>query len=388
MKNKRLLLFFLVAIWAVAVWKPTYSQTLDVSIQNVGDNTMQIVGTATAPGFTGPCACWGAMNISIRIPKSATSVMPPIVSEFPMASSVVTSESTTFTGVSMRDAFTHTLEISIFDKTSFGFSDDGNWYIQLESSDGGCQAISTGGSVVIYQFDLPDGWSCAGCVEILTTDVPDIPVSTTSFIDNVCYEDVLNVVTNNAPLPIELLTFETRANKCDLSLYWETATERNLGYFQIEASKDGRAFATAAQQKPASPNSSTLRTYRYAVPTDLHNQYFRLKAVDLDGHFEYSPIVFAKAPCKDKRYEINLYPNPNYTSELTVEVNSPEAIPNSKLLVTDVFGKQVLLQTVNIQVGINKLPINTEQLPSGTYFVKIVGIDPLQEPLKFVRSNF
>jgi hypothetical protein len=269
--------------------------------------------------------------------------------------------------------------------------DDGNLYFNLLDAipaSGVDNPLTAGQCVDLFTMTFPPSFQCADCIQLVTANIPCTTVGDAPVANNLKLGYSFTLGDTDANLPVELLTFETRANKCDLSLYWETATERNFGYFQIEASKDGRAFATAAQQKPASPNSSTLRTYRYAVPTDLHNQYFRLKAVDLDGNFEYSPIVFAKAPCKDKRYEINLYPNPNYTSELTVEVNSPEAVEDTKLLVMDVFGKQVLLQKVNIQVGVNKLPINTEQLPSGTYFVKIVGIDPLQEPLKFVRSNF
>ncbi len=376
MKNKRLLLFFLVAIWVVAVWKPAYSQTLDVSIQNVGGNTMQIVGTATVPGFTGLCACWGAMNISIRIPKSATSAMPPIVSEFPMASSVVTSESTTFTGVSMRDAFTHTLEISIFDKTSFGFPDDGNWYIQL-SSDGGCQAISTGGSVVIYQFDLPDGWSCAGCVEILTTDVPDIPVSTTSFIDNVCSGNVLNIVTNNAPLPIELTFFDGASSKCDAALTWVTETEKNASHFEVQQSKDGRHFNPIGMVK-AVGNSLSQQVYKYASAGG-GNAYYRLRMVDADGWSDFSDVIFIKSEdCRVK--DLVVYPNPSRVGENSIiaEVTLPQA-SGAKIYVLDAMGKIHALKVVNLDASVNKISIETDLLTPGMYWVRVEL--PNEEPL-------
>lgn len=189
------------------------------------------------------------------------------------------------------------------------------------------------------------------------------------------------------PLPIELITFESRSSKCDSYLYWETATERNLGYFQIEASKDGQEFKALAQQKPQSPNSLEQRTYKYSVPKNYQGFYFRLKAVDLDGVFNYSPVVATEVLC-DKQYGMQLYPNPNYVEKLTVEIQSAEAQEQVQLVVLDALGKAVQLQKVDLLAGTNKVPIDTENLPSGTYYVRLLGVPQLSEPLKFIRSNF
>ncbi|HMN90509.1 MAG TPA: T9SS type A sorting domain-containing protein [Saprospiraceae bacterium] len=377
---------------------------LQLTLVNVGSNCIELRGTAIG-NFTGAWNQWAGSAFVLRIPKSVFPMGK--VSGFEAGGFTlpgvpdpeITSETNTgFVGITPVDLLSGTTDITTIDPVDVGGMDDGYLYFQIQDAVNGPNAnLLNATTVTLFSFCLPTTitYTCLECVELLTNDMNAFfdatGISTTPFIGNSNKAGGLSVHSigdSNTNLPIELLTFEPRVQRCDLSLYWETATERNLGYFQIEASKDGRTFATAAQQKPASPNSSSLRTYRYTVPTDLHNQYFRLKAVDLDGSFEYSPIVFAKTPCKDKRYEINLYPNPNYTSELMVEINSPEAVADAKLLVMDVFGKQVVLQKVDIQVGVNKLPINTEQLPSGTYFVKIMGIDRLQEPLKFVRSNF
>ncbi len=192
---------------------------------------------------------------------------------------------------------------------------------------------------------------------------------------------------NAAPLPIELLSFEPRTSKCDLSLYWETATEKNFGYFEIEASKDGSHFVPIAQQKPASPNSLEKRTYKYAVPQSYHGYYFRLKSVDLDEKYDYSKIVYTQAPC-DKQYSAQLYPNPNVIENVTVEISSAENEDQVQLIVLDAVGKHLQTQQVDIQAGVNKITVDTQALPSGTYFIKIVGITKLSAPLKFIKSTF
>jgi hypothetical protein len=199
--------------------------------------------------------------------------------------------------------------------------------------------------------------------------------------------DILPLLDYN-PLPIELVAFDARTADCDVSLYWETATEQDFGYYQIEASRDGRRFSAIGQQKPESPNSVETRRYKYAVPAEYHNFYFRLKAVDLDGSFEYSPLVFAKAPCAQEKYSMSLYPNPNFTSELMVEVNSPRLEENVQLHLTDAFGKVIRIQDANLEVGRNTIRMETEGLPSGTYYVRVIGVEQLSEPLKFIRNNF
>ncbi|MDX1943589.1 MAG: T9SS type A sorting domain-containing protein [Saprospiraceae bacterium] len=252
----------------------------------------------------------------------------------------------------------------------------------------------------IKLVSLPDGGSTFQDYFYINSDHGDITNQTASF-----YSDTGGAVSNGgctdytcesyvglgAPidLPIELVLFEPRINQCDMMLYWETATEKNFSYYQIEASKDGKVFEPIGQQKPGSPNSTTKRTYKYSIPSNLQDHYFRLKSVDLDESFEYSPVVYAKAPCEDKYYEVLLYPNPNFTSELMVDVKSPEVVEKVEMHLLDAFGKVIRIQKIDeVQAGSNKLRIETSDLPTGTYFIKLIGIEQLQKPLKFIRSNF
>ncbi len=108
----------------------------------------------------------------------------------------------------------------MFDLTTFGQPDDGYWYFQLTGTTETIQNISTGASVVLYKFSLPAGWGCASCVEILTSDISGILSAPESFIDNVALgNDVLNLVTNLAPLPVRFIGFEaTKSGRCKACL--------------------------------------------------------------------------------------------------------------------------------------------------------------------------
>jgi hypothetical protein len=122
------------------------------------------------------------------------------------------------------------------------------------------------------------------------------------------------------------------------------------------------------------------------VPNKFHAYYFRLKTVDLDGAFEYSPIVYAEAPCPKAAAAI-LYPNPNFTSELTVEVNSQAFYYNVQMELSDNFGRILQNQIVSILEGTNKIIFDTHNLPTGIYFIKITGMKDYYVPLQFVKSK-
>lgn len=186
-------------------------------------------------------------------------------------------------------------------------------------------------------------------------------------------------------LPIELLTFETRYRDCETFLYWETATERNVRHYQIEASKDGRHFAPVGIVTPATANSDHKQTYSYAIDQTWQNHYFRLQSVDLDKSFEYSPVIFVPSRCTQHQPEIHLYPNPNTTAVLQVEINSILPRPMLEIIMYDAYGRPVLRQTVATQPGQNLFNLDIQALPTGTYYLQAVDAALSSAPLRFVR---
>lgn len=265
----------------------------------------------------------------------------------------------------------------------FDWDNDGTFDTFISNS----VAVQSAGPVdVLLTVTPPNDLAVAGAPYAIRLVVQaDSPVSNTpggGFINGEV-EDFGTPV----PLPIELLLFEARTDKCDVWLYWETATEKNLGYYQIEASKNGHTFQVIDQIKPFSSNSTVKRIYKKLIPSPYHGYYFRLKPVDLDGAFEYSHIIFSEAPC-EKAYKIRVYPNPNLEQEATLEINSAQAKEQVQIIIVNAFGQQVHQQKVDIRTGINKVVVNIQHLPVGTYFVKVVGIDGIAEPLKFIRSKF
>lgn len=359
------------------------AQILEVSITKVYTNKIQIVGTGTSPGFsTIPTNSWSSMNLTWRIPKAATSPSPSVAP--PSNTPEVTDEASLFDGATPRDAFNSGLDLAMFDLTAFGQPDDGYWYFQVTGTTEAVQNIVTGGSVVLYEFNLPVTWGCSGCVEILTSEIPGLPISTTSFIDNAgTGTDVLQVVTNNAPLPVSWLYVkaDARENRT-IDVSWATAMEQNNAGFAVERSEDGRHFVAIASV-PGKVNSNS--TSYYSI-NDAHvipgvKYYYRIKQTDLDGRVRYSSTVHATV--SGELFLIQVNPNPvKETLNIIVKSSKKQQV---QMLITDITGRIYQAdRQFAVGAGTTKYSRNVAHYPAGTYLAKLITAQGGVTTVKFI----
>jgi len=96
--------------------------------------------------------------------------------------------------------------------------------------------------------------------------------------------------------------------------------------------------------------------------------FYRLKQVDLDGKYSYSPIVDIK---HENNESSNVYPNP-FTNKLSIQT---EANSNSLIEVFDMQGRKVYTQMSNIS-GLTE--IKSTEWESGIYIVKVNGMSAVK----------
>jgi hypothetical protein len=77
-----------------------------------------------------------------------------------------------------------------------------------------------------------------------------------------------------------------------------------------------------------------------------------------------------------------LFPNPAIDI-MNVIINAP-ARDNVKLTIMDITGKILRQQTMNVETGSNVITINVNNLPKGTYAVKVTS----EANRESARSNF
>lgn len=178
--------------------------------------------------------------------------------------------------------------------------------------------------------------------------------------------DAAGARTINGTLPLTLISFTGNLqNRKSVQLQWVTATEIKTKDFEVQWGKDGPNFTKIAVV-PAAGNSSQNKHYNYihSLPADGNN-YYRLKMIDIDGRFTYSPVVKVKITNNIKA--ITAYPNPVINVvQLQLEAEKAERI-SFNLCSAD--GRIVESRSFNVTKGINQLSWNMLQLAAGYYFI-------------------
>lgn len=95
-------------------------------------------------------------------------------------------------------------------------------------------------------------------------------------------------------VPLHLISFTGEVVGGDDILHWTTANELNTSSFIIEQSVDGNIFKITGWIE-AAYNSSINRDYTFKQKSMLNSgDFYRLKMIDIDNAFSYSPIIRLK----------------------------------------------------------------------------------------------
>jgi hypothetical protein len=165
---------------------------------------------------------------------------------------------------------------------------------------------------------------------------------------------------NSDPLPITLTDFSVECLNNGPLIKWTTLSESNNNYFEIEQSVDAVHW-NAINQTPGAGNSTTEKNYTYIGEYTSNTDYFyRLKSVDFDGTFHYSPLAFLKS-CSDQYTEFTLYPTPSkgiINLKYSGKIDNVEKMEIYNLLGEKIFSNNGFSNTIDL----------TGQ-PNGPYYI-------------------
>jgi PKD repeat protein len=195
-------------------------------------------------------------------------------------------------------------------------------------------------------------------------------ISLTGYCDGVACSDNLCEIRFIAcpPLEVNLVSFAGKKVEKLIELNWKTASEINNNYYDLEKSEDGSKFVKLAKINAKSANSNEPTDYKFIDEFPFSGvNYYRLKAVDLEGKSSLSKIISVDftEPAFAK-----VYPNPTKSDRITIEIplKNPEKI---KLEWFDVLGRSVKTNNLLGNKGQNKFEINVGELPVGKYVIRI-----------------
>jgi hypothetical protein len=248
------------------------------------------------------------------------------------------------------------------------------WYVQTESFGvidfGDPTIISTaaGGAQSVFAADL-DG---DGDTDVLSASSGDDEIA--------WYENA-----PGANLPVELAHFTAATSGDAVTLRWSTTSEENNAGFDVERSTDGETF-TAIGFEPGVGTTEEAQSYRFVdreAPFAM-TLFYRLRQVDTDGTFEYSPVVEVEVTPSAVAL-LPVAPNPvSVSARIRYELPEATAV---RLQVFDLLGRRVaMLADGEKPAGRHEVSWQSAGLASGTYFVRLqAGSTAQTQMLRLVR---
>lgn len=197
---------------------------------------------------------------------------------------------------------------------------------------------------------------------------------------------ILLVFTANAQLPgqlpVNIKAFKARVESGNkVAVFWITEYEKDNGYFDIERSDDGTNFKIVGRVAGVNTNG-ILTDYIFYDNNCLKGiSFYRLKQVDVDTKFSYSPIERVKNSAANNLFVV--YPNPATGNRFKFNIlkNTGE---NIDVMIFDQCGKLQLKQRF-INNNTNNI---SHHLPAGIYTVKINGKDFTETKKLVIQQSF
>ena len=177
------------------------------------------------------------------------------------------------------------------------------------------------------------------------------------------------------PLPVELTSFTATVDAGAIRLAWQTATETNNAGFEVERARGGTDAWETVGFVAGRGTTSEPQAYHFTdaqLPYDAETLTYRLRQVDLDGAFEYSPAVEVALNLPAEFALHAPFPNPaRGAATLRYELRKASDVA---LVVYNALGQRVATLAGGPKpAGRHEMQAALRDLPSGMYFVRLTS---------------
>jgi len=170
-------------------------------------------------------------------------------------------------------------------------------------------------------------------------------------------------------LPLNLISFGATKTDKQVKLVWITNNERNMSGFEIERSYNGTQFQVSGTVAPKGSITTSAEYLFFDRSPDMNQAkiYYRLKMINLDGSFEYSPVqIIHNTKVTDAL--VSVFPNPAHDQ---VQVRKPAGWQNSPVRY-DLFNVNGRIEkTISSSSNSITDQITVAELPAGIYILRI-----------------
>lgn len=214
--------------------------------------------------------------------------------------------------------------------------------------------------------------------KVKADDIPNTVINTARIYGNSAQGELYSddgtavIGEEGAPMPVNMTSFTASLiDKQNCLLKWNTESETDNAYFEIQRSNDGVHFEYRGKVEG---NGTTSLTKRYEYKDEINGLdnviYYRLKIIDKDGKYSFSKIIALKINGTNTNEHFNVYPNP-FHSDIKIELLGARK-ENGIIRFISFEGKEVLRRNIEVEKGNNIIVLkDLNYLPKGNYILEV-----------------
>ncbi|MGC4039063.1 MAG: T9SS type A sorting domain-containing protein [Chitinophagaceae bacterium] len=183
------------------------------------------------------------------------------------------------------------------------------------------------------------------------------------------------------PLQVKFTSIKAYSVTGGNRIEWTNATEESISKYEVERSADGVSFNSILSISP-NTNNGGENSYSETDEKILAGvNYYRVKAINLNGSSEYSVIV--KVTSSGNKSYATVYPNPVAGTDFTLQMSNYTR-GNYTIRLMNSNGQQLLQKSYQHSGGSAAVSIErTEAMQAGVYILQLAG-DNVNERIKLV----
>jgi hypothetical protein len=170
-------------------------------------------------------------------------------------------------------------------------------------------------------------------------------------------------------LPVQFISIAATKNSDKThTVKWAIANEYNMRQYQIEKSNNGNNFTSIGTTDVVNNNGSNT-AYQFIDATPFaENNYYRIKAIDINGSVQYSAIV--KLNADTKQQSIGVHPNPVVNKCINIQFTNKAGNYTLTLISTDGKTIQTTQASISSYNEVKTWQIN-KTITAGNYILMI-----------------
>ncbi|MDX2173299.1 MAG: T9SS type A sorting domain-containing protein [Bacteroidota bacterium] len=181
------------------------------------------------------------------------------------------------------------------------------------------------------------------------------------------------------PLPIELIDFSTNCVNTNVNIKWQTASEKNVDYYEIQKSYSGQDDWKIINKTIPNNSKQSTNTYSFIDEDDSYTNdvvYYKLIEKDLDAGEKTLKTIVTERCNKNSLADLIIYPNPANTT-----ITLKNYLKVKKLIITNPLG-QIVYET-----PISGATYDISTLTNGIYYAECLLEDgSVEKVIKIIKN--